>query len=160
MQKYNEIYIVLVVVVKIYVEIKSLNSYKIRKLNLRPLHSTVPWNKVKIWDTHSEKLAKLKIVWPGPCGCAGPRLLVISSCVRSWRWSLANSMLLKVQSCDVLQVQPVLVKKQPKFPTRERHMAIRRKKSTATVTPETIKTISPDGVEQRWALVYGGDEVV
>ncbi|XP_070135531.1 prickle planar cell polarity protein 3 isoform X4 [Drosophila bipectinata] len=58
-------------------------------------------------------------------------------------------MLLKVQSCDVLQVQPVLVKKQPKFPTRERHMAIRRKKSTATVTPETIKIISPDGVEQR-----------
>lgn len=34
-------------------------------------------------------------------------------------------------SCDVFQVQPVLVKKQPKFPSRERHMAIRRKKSMA-----------------------------
>lgn len=39
-------------------------------------------------------------------------------------------------SCDVFQVQPVLVKKQPKFPSRERHMAIRRKKSAAlTQTP-------------------------
>ncbi|XP_017841979.1 prickle planar cell polarity protein 3 isoform X4 [Drosophila busckii] len=40
--------------------------------------------------------------------------------------------------CDLYQVQPVLVKKQPKFPTRERHMAIRRKKSntlTLTRTP-------------------------
>ncbi|TDG52953.1 hypothetical protein AWZ03_000496 [Drosophila navojoa] len=48
---------------------------------------------------------------------------------------------LKMQNCasrDVFEVQPVLVKKQPKFPTRERHMAIRRKKSvglTLNVTP-------------------------
>ncbi|XP_034133256.1 prickle planar cell polarity protein 3 isoform X8 [Drosophila guanche] len=55
-------------------------------------------------------------------------------------------MLLKVQSCDVFQVQPVLVKKQPKFPTRERHMAIRRKKSTAMEKPTTITTT---GGEQR-----------
>lgn len=43
------------------------------------------------------------------------------------------AMQLKMQatSCDVFQVQPVLVKKQPKFPSRERHMAIRRKKSVA-----------------------------
>ncbi|XP_034658623.1 prickle planar cell polarity protein 3 isoform X4 [Drosophila subobscura] len=59
-------------------------------------------------------------------------------------------MLLKVQSCDVFQVQPVLVKKQPKFPTRERHMAIRRKKSTAMVTSmdKTTTTITTGG-EQR-----------
>ncbi|XP_037720858.1 prickle planar cell polarity protein 3 isoform X5 [Drosophila subpulchrella] len=43
-------------------------------------------------------------------------------------------MLLKVRPSDVFQVQPKVVKKQPKFPTRERHMAIRRKKSTAMVT--------------------------
>ncbi|XP_016965395.2 prickle planar cell polarity protein 3 isoform X4 [Drosophila biarmipes] len=43
-------------------------------------------------------------------------------------------MLVKVRPCDVFQVQPKVVKKQPKFPTRERHMAIRRKKSTAMVT--------------------------
>jgi len=42
-------------------------------------------------------------------------------------------MLLKVRPSDVFQVQPKVVKKQPKFPTRERHMAIRRKKSTAMV---------------------------
>ncbi|SPP85193.1 Hypothetical predicted protein [Drosophila guanche] len=60
-------------------------------------------------------------------------------------------MLLKVQSCDVFQVQPVLVKKQPKFPTRERHMAIRRKKSTAMEKPTTITTT---GGEQRY-LVEG-----
>ncbi|KAM8709114.1 hypothetical protein ACLKA7_015999 [Drosophila subpalustris] len=40
-------------------------------------------------------------------------------------------------SCDVFEVQPVLVKKQPKFPTRERHMAIRRKKSSTLVFTNT-----------------------
>ncbi|XP_016999768.2 prickle planar cell polarity protein 3 isoform X5 [Drosophila takahashii] len=49
-------------------------------------------------------------------------------------------MLLKVRPCDVYQVQPKLVKKQPKFPTRERHMAIRRKKSTAMVTTTSENT--------------------
>nr|NP_001261976.2 limpet, isoform P [Drosophila melanogaster]AGB94669.2 limpet, isoform P [Drosophila melanogaster] len=49
-------------------------------------------------------------------------------------------MLLKVCPCDDFQVQPKVVKKQPKFPTRERHMAIRRKKSTAMVTTTSENT--------------------
>lgn len=31
---------------------------------------------------------------------------------------------------DEFEVQPIVIRKTPKFPTRERHMAIRRKKST------------------------------
>lgn len=58
-------------------------------------------------------------------------------------------MLLRTQSSDVFQVQPKMVKKQPKFPTRERHMAIRRKKSTVTVTSPPEATRSP---EQRWEM--------
>ncbi|XP_043071234.1 prickle planar cell polarity protein 3 isoform X7 [Drosophila grimshawi] len=42
---------------------------------------------------------------------------------------------MKSATSDVFEVQPVLVKKQPKFPTRERHMAIRRKKSSVNLTP-------------------------
>ncbi|EDW41824.1 GM25670 [Drosophila sechellia] len=49
-------------------------------------------------------------------------------------------MLLKVCPCDEFQVQHKVVKKQPKFPTRERHMAIRRKKSTAMVTTTSEKS--------------------
>ncbi|XP_043648977.1 prickle planar cell polarity protein 3 isoform X3 [Drosophila teissieri] len=49
-------------------------------------------------------------------------------------------MLLKVCPCDDFQVQHKVVKKQPKFPTRERHMAIRRKKSTAMVTTTSENT--------------------
>ncbi|EDW31249.1 GL20857 [Drosophila persimilis] len=63
-------------------------------------------------------------------------------------------MLLKVQSCDVFQVQPVLVKKQPKFPTRERHMAIRRKKSTAMVT----STAKPATTTTTTAAAAGGEQ--
>lgn len=36
---------------------------------------------------------------------------------------------------STLQVYPVLVRKTPKFPSRERHMAIRRKKPTPTHQP-------------------------
>ncbi|XP_068141936.1 prickle planar cell polarity protein 3 isoform X3 [Drosophila tropicalis] len=46
-----------------------------------------------------------------------------------------------------MQVQPVLVKKQPKFPTRERHMAIRRKKTMAKMEQEHIMTTTT--TEQR-----------
>ncbi|XP_052844459.1 prickle planar cell polarity protein 3 isoform X2 [Drosophila gunungcola] len=49
-------------------------------------------------------------------------------------------MLVTVRPCDVFQVQPQVVKKQPKFPSRERHMAIRRKKSTAMVTTTSEST--------------------
>ncbi|XP_030572598.1 prickle planar cell polarity protein 3 isoform X4 [Drosophila novamexicana] len=56
-------------------------------------------------------------------------------------------MQLKMQraSRDVLEVQPVLVKKQPKFPTRERHMAIRRKKSAAL----TLALTTPGGSDDK-----------
>ncbi|KRF84140.1 prickle planar cell polarity protein 3 isoform X4 [Drosophila virilis] len=56
-------------------------------------------------------------------------------------------MQLKMQraSRDVLEVQPVLVKKQPKFPTRERHMAIRRKKSAAL----TLALTTPGGCDDK-----------
>jgi len=53
-------------------------------------------------------------------------------------------MQLKLQSCDVFEVQPVLVKKQPKFPTRERHMAIRRKKSLTLAFTNTPSYGSSD----------------
>lgn len=36
-----------------------------------------------------------------------------------------------VNLCSDYEVQPVFIRKQPKFPTRERHLAIRRKKSYA-----------------------------
>ncbi|XP_073842155.1 four and a half LIM domains protein limpet isoform X3 [Musca autumnalis] len=36
---------------------------------------------------------------------------------------------INVNLCDDNQVQPIFIRKQPKFPTRERHLAIRRKKS-------------------------------
>ncbi|XP_064544445.1 prickle planar cell polarity protein 3 isoform X4 [Drosophila montana] len=56
-------------------------------------------------------------------------------------------MQLKMQpaSRDVFEVQPVLVKKQPKFPTRERHMAIRRKKSAAL----TLALTTPGGCDDK-----------
>lgn len=38
--------------------------------------------------------------------------------------------LINVNLCDDYQVQPIFIRKQPKFPTRERHLAIRRKKSS------------------------------
>lgn len=38
--------------------------------------------------------------------------------------------LINVNLCDDYQVQPIFIRKQPKFPTRERHFAIRRKKSS------------------------------
>ncbi|XP_023031868.2 prickle planar cell polarity protein 3 isoform X4 [Drosophila willistoni] len=50
-----------------------------------------------------------------------------------------------------MQVQPILVKKQPKFPTRERHMAIRRKKTMAKMEQDHIMTTitTEDVKEQR-----------
>lgn len=36
---------------------------------------------------------------------------------------------INVNLCNNFQVQPIIIRKQPKFPTRERHLAIRRKKS-------------------------------
>lgn len=48
---------------------------------------------------------------------------------------------------QTVQVQPVLVRKTPKFPSRERHMAIRRKKGLPKVAPlpwTVSKTITGD----------------
>lgn len=39
-----------------------------------------------------------------------------------------------VNVCNNYEVHPVLIRKQPKFPTRERNLAIRRKKSFGITT--------------------------
>ncbi|XP_062135704.1 prickle planar cell polarity protein 3 isoform X4 [Drosophila sulfurigaster albostrigata] len=54
-------------------------------------------------------------------------------------------LMLQPTSCDVFEVQPVLVKKQPKFPTRERHMAIRRKKSSAALGFNNTPSVGEEG---------------
>ncbi|KAL9700944.1 hypothetical protein quinque_004385 [Culex quinquefasciatus] len=50
-----------------------------------------------------------------------------------------------------VQVQPVLIRKTPKFPSRERHLAIRRKKSS----PGT-KTVTLSGGGRGLAMATGG----
>ncbi|XP_034108523.1 prickle planar cell polarity protein 3 isoform X1 [Drosophila nasuta] len=54
-------------------------------------------------------------------------------------------LMLQPTSCDVFEVQPVLVKKQPKFPTRERHLAIRRKKSFAALGFNNTPSVGEEG---------------
>ena len=38
---------------------------------------------------------------------------------------------MNVNLCNDYEVQPVIIHKHPKFPTRERHLAIRRRKTNA-----------------------------
>lgn len=45
----------------------------------------------------------------------------------------------KIKVCDEFAIQPILIRKQPKFLTRERHMAIRRKKSKALLYGKQIE---------------------
>uniref|UniRef100_A0A0A1WNT9 Four and a half LIM domains protein 2 n=1 Tax=Zeugodacus cucurbitae TaxID=28588 RepID=A0A0A1WNT9_ZEUCU len=52
----------------------------------------------------------------------------LPSCIESAKPQLLKKFP-KIKSCDEFAIQPILIRKQPKFLTRERHMAIRRKKS-------------------------------
>ncbi|XP_049315451.1 prickle planar cell polarity protein 3 isoform X3 [Bactrocera dorsalis] len=54
----------------------------------------------------------------------------LPACIESAKPQLLKK-IPKIKLCDEFAIQPILIRKQPKFLTRERHMAIRRKKSKA-----------------------------
>lgn len=58
---------------------------------------------------------------------AEPTLLTTSQNIYAFSEAIKSDA--NVNLCDDNQVQPIFIRKQPKFPTRERHLAIRRKKS-------------------------------
>ncbi|XP_014088341.1 prickle planar cell polarity protein 3 isoform X3 [Bactrocera oleae] len=62
----------------------------------------------------------------------------LPSCIESAKPQILNK-IPKIKLCDEFAIQPILIRKQPKFLTRERHMAIRRKKSKALLYAKQIE---------------------